>query len=785
MARFSFPSDPVAPKEAVRIIGGLRLTVLTPSLLRVETGNWTDMATQSVWNRNFPVCPFEVAHDGSRITVITEAAEFCLNRKTGKLTRVTLGDGRVVTDLKKGNLLGTARTLDMVNGATRLGSGVISRSGAAVLDDSRRLLLEQSGRVLPRPACTDRYYFAYGSRYRECLRDLFRLCGSTPLIPRYALGNWWSRYYAYSQEEYKKLLERFSQEQIPITVATIDMDWHWVDVLRRFGREARPVPSKNLMDRFYAGLLPGWTGYSWNTELFPDYRGLLAWLHEQGFHVTLNVHPSQGVRFFEDQYEAMCAALGRDPAKKEQISFDVTDRAFMEAYFDQLHHPYEADGVDFWWLDWQQGTRSGIPGLDPLWALNHYHTLDSGRGHKRPLILSRYAGPGSHRYPLGFSGDTFCTWKSLAFQPYFTATASNIGYCWWSHDIGGHQQGQQDDELYLRWVQYGVFSPINRLHSSNNEFMGKEPWKRSSMVRQVAGEFLRLRHRLIPYLYSANYQTWHNGRALCEPMYYGWDCEEAYQAKNEYLFGGQLLVCPVVTPRDKTTLLAATQVWLPEGRWTDLFTGRIYEGGQNITMHRDLDTIPVLARAGSIVPMYRDGGDHALTLDQPLQIHVWRGNGSFELYEDDGETNAYESGHYAITRMQVAQDGDCVRFTIHAPQGNPAVLPQRRQVTVWLRDVMDGRIQIDGAPAEGKRADGLQVELELTGREVCLEVTQVVPRKNRPRREAMVELLTRVQGSNNRKARRCRGVIDHPDRRGKLPKAVASALEELERMSGD
>ena len=103
--------------------------------------------------------------------------------------------------------------------------------------------------------------------------------------------------------------------------------------------------------------------------------------------------------------------------------------------------------MDFWWLDWQQGTVTDIPGLDPLWALNHYHTLDSGRKDKRPLILSRYAGLGSHRYPIGFSGDSHMTWKSLDFQPYFTNNAANAGYTWWSHDIGGHMRGIQDDEL--------------------------------------------------------------------------------------------------------------------------------------------------------------------------------------------------------------------------------------------------------------------------------------------------------------------------------------------------
>ena len=130
-----------------------------------------------------------------------------------------------------------------------------------------------------------------------------------------------------------------------------------------------------------------------------------------------------------------------------------------------------------WWIDWQQGSESRFPGVDPLWLLNHYHFLRSARKEKRPFIFSRYAGPGSHRYPAGFSGDSVTSWNSLRFQPYFTATAANIGYGWWSHDIGGHCAGKKDPELMMRWVQLGVFSPIMRLHSTSNLFNGKEPWK--------------------------------------------------------------------------------------------------------------------------------------------------------------------------------------------------------------------------------------------------------------------------------------------------------------------
>ena len=736
--------------------GGLRLRLLTPCLLRVEKGNPTDLPTQIVWNRDFGPVKASVEEVGGQITVRTEEVEFLLDYAKGAVVSVTLADGSVVTDFEKGNLLGTARTLDRANGAVKLEKGILSRSGVSVLDDSNSLLLGKDGGVLPRPKTVDRYYFAYGHAYKRQLSDFFRLTGPVPLIPKYALGNWWSRYKAYTQEEYRSLMGKFIHRKVPITVATIDMDWHWTDVLQRFGEEAKPGKPTTAEEVFYNTVLPGWTGYSWNTELFPDHVELLEWLHEQGFVVPLNIHPSQGIRFFEDCYADMCRAMGVDPESKQCIPFDIADPVFRKAYFEKIHHPLEAKGVDFWWIDWQQGTKTRIPGLDPLWALNHYHTLDAGKKGKRPMILSRYAGLGSHRYPLGFSGDSHCTWKSLDFQPYFTNTASNAGYTWWSHDIGGHMLGRQDDEMYLRWLQYGVFSPINRLHSSNSEFMGKEPWKRCWAVETVAENFLRLRHKLIPYLYTANYETHTKGTPICEPLYYHWDCEDAYLSKNPYIFGGQLLVCPITQSADKRLGLAHTEVWLPEGRWTDIFNGRIYKGGRWLRMYRDMDAIPVLAPAGAIVPMYRSGESNDLSLAQPLEIHLWRGSGRYELYEDDGATMDYEKGISAVTLFLLEEDGDTLRLTITPPADSHGLLPERRQMYLKFRDVAAEEICIT------------------VGNEpVVVALTDAKPLVNEPKEELRSGILTRVQGDNQWKSRHFKQ---------KLPQFVADALAELDAM---
>ena len=733
----------------------LRISLITPRLLRTEKGIFTDLPTQTVQNRELGDVDYSLSEYIDLITVTTDAACFVISKKNGDVTSVFIEDtSSTVTDFSKDMLPGTARTLDTANGAVKLENGITSLSGASVMDDSNSLLINPDGSISPRPKCTDRYWFAYGHDYLGQLRDFFKLTGEVPLIPKYALGNWWSRYKAYTQEEYRAVMQKFIDRELPVTVATIDMDWHWTDVIDRFGEEARSAKPITKQEMIYYYLLQGWTGYSWNTELFPDYRELLDWLHTNGFKITLNIHPSQGVRFFEDQYKEMCERLGKDPEKKEIISFDPTDSEFMSAYFDILHHPYENEGVDFWWIDWQQGTKTKIPGLDPLWALNHYHSLDSARGEKRPLILSRYAGLGSHRYPLGFSGDTVCSWKSLDFQPYFTNCAANAGYTWWSHDIGGHMRGVQDDELYLRWLQYGVFSPINRLHSSNSDFMGKEPWKRSYAVCQVAESFLRLRHKLIPFLYTANYRTHTLGEPICMPMYYKYHCPEAYETRNQYIFGNTLIVCPITRPADKQLNLAYTEVWLPEGRFTDIFNGRIYEGGKKVRMYRDIDSIPVLAAEGTILPMYRDDRSNNLSLEQPLEIHIWRGNGSYELYEDDGETNAYKNGNYSITSFKVEEKGDSIRLTITPPKDSIGLLTISREMYIKFRDI-----------------DTEEIKITVSNEPVVIELNNIRPMQNEDKNEIKSVILTRVQGSNDRKSLTFNK---------KLPRFVREALSELD-----
>ncbi|HRU84604.1 MAG TPA: glycoside hydrolase family 31 protein [Eubacteriales bacterium] len=676
---------------------GFRVTVLTDRLIRLETGKtefFTDAPTQKIWYRDLGAVAFEVKKSGGGLFIKTQSVEFLYNGSVSSpkvFVRFKAGERPIEAFSARGNLKGTRRTLDFVLGSAKLDDGLISRSGVTVLDDSSSYLIEADGTLKPRAAEGGDYYiFAYGRDYLGCIKAFFKIAGSVPLLPRHALGNWWSRYFPYSEESYLALMDEFKARGIPLTVATVDMDWHLVKDAPRDG-------GSNSMGR------PGWTGYTWNTKLFPDYKRFLAALKARGLAVTLNLHPSDGVRYFEEQYGAMCAAMGVDPATKQQIKFDMTDSNFVEAYFKVLHHSYEEGGVDFWWIDWQQGTRSKLPGLDPLWLLNHYHFLDNAKN-KRPLILSRYPGMGSHRYPVGFSGDTIVAWKSLRFQPYFTATATNAAYTWWSHDIGGHVMGRSDDELYLRWIQFGVFSPINRLHSSNGKFTGKEPWNFRRETADSAAEHLRFRHRMLPYLYSMNALTAEEGEPLIRPMYYTHpETKEAYKVKNQYWFGSAMIAAPITEKCPRRFLRASAKVWLPEGRWTDIFGGETLSGGSYRVFRRATE-IPVFAKAGAIIPLQ---GLENTGVPKELELWIYSGDGEFTLFDDDGKSMDYKSGKCTKTPMSVSFSEGKVSFVLKKPQGETI---EGRKYKVILKDAALASVAVDGKIVS--TASAPQVEIE-------------------------------------------------------------------------
>jgi alpha-glucosidase len=585
-----------------------------------------------------------------------------------------------------GNLRGARRTLDECRGEASLEPGLLSRDGWTLHDDSAAVRFDPAtGWVQPAAPGPrqDWYFFAYGHDFAAAIAEYAQISGAVPLIPRWALGAWWSRYWAYSEQDLRTLVADFAAHDLPLDVLVIDMDWHTPD---------------------------GWTGYTWNRELFPDPPAFLAWLHDQGLRTTLNLHPPDGVQPHEEAYPAFAAALGQDPAARAPVPFRSADPRFVEHYFALLHHPLEEQGVDFWWMDWQQGRTSEVPGLDPLPWLNHLHYRDmQRRAGRRALVFSRWGGLGNHRYPIGFSGDTYPTWEALRFQPYFTATAANVAYGWWSHDIGGHFTAT-DPEIYARWVQFGAYSPILRLHSSNGADAERRPWAFPPETFAAARSAFHQRYALLPYLYTLARMHADTALAPCRPLYFlAPEQEAAYVAREQYLLGDQLIVAPIVHPRDAASGLAPADVWIPPGTWIERSSGEQFVGPQWVRLAGDLQAIPQLVRAGGILPLAPVAErSHRQPRDQ-LILSVFPGaDGALRLYDDAGEGEAYRTGACEWTPIALAwaADGRACTLTIEPVEGCCADLPRERAITVQLEHCnAPESILLDGASHPDWRFD--------------------------------------------------------------------------------
>ena len=557
--------------------------------------------------------------------------------------------------------------------------GVVSRDGWAWIDDSASVLLEPlpDGRMwaAPRPAGrrVDGFLFAHGHDFRGAVADATLVFGTQPMPPRQAMGYWFSRFWAYTQEEIEEIADRFDRLGLPLDVFVIDMDWHKL----------------------------GWTGYTWDRQLFPDPAGLLRRLKQRGLALTLNLHPADGVASHEEAYDAVCRDMDIDPRSQQVVPFDCTDPRFMESYFRRLHHPLEKMGVDFWWMDWQQGKETKMAGLDPLHWLARTHWDDQARRRpaRRPLNFTRYCGIGSGRMPMAFVGDVFTTWRTLAAQPHFIARAANVLFGCWSTEIGGHLPVDHSPELYTRWMQFGVHSPYCRTHSSKDPRTERRFWQFPEPWCDVLTAALRRRYELVPYLYTEARKQEVTGLSFHRPLYYDWPDEPmAYRSPEIYNLGDAMLAAPVTAPADPKTTLAPVRCWLPSGDWIDTARGEIIRGGSVHRCGYRIEEVPVFVRPGAVIPGQRDVLRLAGGCAPNLEFTCWPGReGGYVLHEDDGVSTAHLDG--AFVEIEVCQSTRRGRteVVIHKAKGSFHGFLEKRPVALrFPLRLPPGRVLLDG-----------------------------------------------------------------------------------------
>jgi len=515
--------NPVASSDAVVISGSARFTVLTDRLIRMEYATSTsdpifeDRATVAFINRDLGDVPtFTQSIQDGILTIATDSIELTYtigeefsssSLAVNSVDTSSAFDSWSYGQASVGNLLGTIRTLDSEDlpplnctliksdyndncgydgGECHCEWGLVSTEGWALVDDATNYALSDDADFWdgPNMDAVDVYLFAHGRDFKGALHDYVKVGGSIAMLPRNAMGVWWTRWYDFTQQTALDSVDDFRSRSLPLDTLVLDMNWHTKD---------------------------DWTGYSFDPRLYPEVRDMFEDLHAYGLTTAGNIHDADGVGSWETQFDAMCTDL-RLNSSIAKVPFDIAKQDAQLALEDDVMQALEDIGFDFWWIDWQQGELThGAKSykMNPtIWTAHMRSTDKQRRGSDdRGMVLSRWGGLGGHRYQVGFSGDVKdVNWQTLAFQPYFSATASNVGFGYWSHDITGPET---DVELYTRWFQWGAYSSIMRMHDRGMSAGGcadndpptcslVQPWKADNTHFVAMRDALRGRSALLP-----------------------------------------------------------------------------------------------------------------------------------------------------------------------------------------------------------------------------------------------------------------------------------------------
>lgn len=651
-----------------------RITILKPSLIRFEyseNGVFNDAPTELIWYRNFEKPEFTVKEDSKYLQITTKYVKITylkekpmIGTKLNPMVNLKvelLNSERLwsVNYTEVRNFKAPASKLDDTGSFEK---GLYSASGMASIDDSKGRIFNEDGTVKENDLNnTDVYLFAYLNDFDVCLKDYYDLTGYPALIPRYALGNWWSKNHNYNDLELKQLVDTFGKKGIPLSVILLDKDWH-----------LRAKVGKDYLE----------TGFTFNKDNFKAPYEMISYLHTRGIRLGLSINPFEGFYPVDEYYDRAKNYL--QPLENGQIPFNVFDPKTVDVYLKLFIHPLDALGVDFFWVDYFDKKKK-----DELALLKHYQLYDMMRNYKRrPMLLGYNASLAPHRYPVLYSGKTVVSWDTLKLIPFYNAAAANVGATWWSHDIGGYFKGTEDNELYIRYVQLGVFSPILRFGSDVGKYYKREPWRWSIKTYAIVQDYLVLRHKLIPYLYSEAYKYSKEGVPIIQPLYYKYkDYYDDPLYRDEYYFGSQLFIAPIVKKKDYVMNRVIHKFFIPDGMWYDFVTGKKFPGGRSyVSFFKDQD-YPVFAKAGSIIPL---GTNETLNDTNPpknMEIHVFPGrSNTYTLYEDDGVSDLYKKDFYLLSTIDYNYLPNNYTIIIRAVEGKSGIVPETRNYKIIFRN---------------------------------------------------------------------------------------------------
>ncbi|MEW9625359.1 glycoside hydrolase family 31 protein [Rhodanobacter geophilus] len=519
--------------------------------------------------------------------------------------------------------------------------------------------------------------------------ELADLSGHAPLFPKWANG-FINSQWGIDENEFRQIIATYRSKHIPLDAFTFDFDW------KDWGKD--------------------WGEFSWNPAKFPDgpTGKLKADMDALGVHMTGIMKPRVHVDTVEGRYATAHELwLPGEKVSPDYFSHKPVkdldfDKPATRAWFfnGALKHSFDT-GIVGWWNDEADTTKSNTQFLDMQRAI-----YDGQRAYSKLRVwsINRDFWLGAQRYAYGlWSGDIRTGFASMAAQRPRMLSAIDVGEMQWGMDGGGFV-GHPSDENYARWIEFGAFTPVFRVHGTEGE--KRQPWKYGAVAEAAATRAIRLRYALLPYIYSYQHRASVAGVGLVQPLAFAWPQDP--QARNDvdaWLFGDWLLVSPVVEQGQ-----TVKRIYLPAGTWTDWASGKVYPGGQTIAYPVDAKTwrdIPLFVRAGAIIPtqpVMDWSSQHPVTTVN-VDVFPAAEASHFDYYDDDGETYAYADGAYFRQRLATQRSGATVSFSAAAPEGS--YRPALRHWLVRVHGIAAGNVAAGGTalrhyatPAELAAADG-------------------------------------------------------------------------------
>ncbi|MTI22290.1 DUF5110 domain-containing protein [Fulvivirga sp. RKSG066] len=506
------------------------------------------------------------------------------------------------------------------------------------------------------------YYFIHDENVGEIIKAYSVLTGKMSLPPLWSIGYQQCRYSYYPDKEVTTLAQTFRDKDIPADVIVLDI--HYMEKYKIF---------------------------TWDGERFPDPQTMIKTLQERGFHIVVMCDP--GIKI-EEGYGPYHSGNDEDIFVKYPDNTPYSGEVWPGwCHFPDFTNPkartwweenlkvYTDIGIDGFWNDmneiatWGQmlpeliefdfdgdkaTARKGRNVYGMQMARSTYEGTKNLMGNKRPFNLTRAGFSGIQRYAAVWTGDNVATDEHMLLGVRLVNSMGLAGVPFAGYDVGGFV-GNATEYLFARWIQIGAFSPFFRGHSMINS-RDSEPWAYGEEVEEISRNYIKLRYKLMPYIYGLFKEAADTGMPVVRslaidythtPLVY----QEAYQ--NQYTMGDSILVAPVESTKE------LTKVFLPEGDWYELFTDKQYSGDQEIVAECPIEQLPLFVKGSAILPLYPDAGDNTQEKGDVLELHIYKGKESntFTYYEDDGTSYDYEQDNFYERKIDYAPEENVIRIS--------------------------------------------------------------------------------------------------------------------------